>query len=295
MKTPRKNTESERNKTCATLGRVAFSFSICLILFIFPCFSVFVRGRGEERTLSWRKIASFTTYFSLKDMGRCENIALAGSFLNGVTVQAFGEFSFNQTVGARTKERGFKSAKIISNGEFVQGVGGGVCQVSTTLYNALLLSGVEVTEFHPHSLAVSYVAPSRDAMVSSSSDLKFFNPFAYAIRLKCEVNGGSVSVGVYSLCEREGLRYEIRSFTEEEILPEPPIEKIGDREEILRQEKKGVKSWSELEIYKNQTLIAKKLLRKDVYAPVRGIIVKKNEDTTKKMPSNVCLFFEKMV
>jgi vancomycin resistance protein YoaR len=67
-------------------------------------------------------------------------------------VDVGGEFSFNLTVGKRTEKRGYKTAKIIVNGEFVDGVGGGVCQVSSTLYNAVLLAGLNVIEYHPHSL-----------------------------------------------------------------------------------------------------------------------------------------------
>ena len=287
--------KKEKKNSSATRTRVAFSFFFCLILFVLPCFSVSLKGVAEEKQAEWKKIASFTTYFSLKDGGRCENIALAGSFLDGITVQAFGEFSFNQTVGARTEKRGFKQAKIIVNGEFVKGVGGGVCQVSTTLYNALLLSGLEIVEFHPHSLAVSYVEPSRDAMVSSSSDLKFFNPFPYAIRLKCVVKDGSVSIVVYGAEKGKNLRYKIRSIILEETPPLSPIERFGEKDEILQVARNGIKSECRLEIYENDRLIDEKILRKDSYAPVREIIVKKNEDTTKKMPSNVCLFFEKML
>ena len=273
--------EKENRNKRATRTRVALCFIFCLFLSLFPCFSFSESVGAQKNKLNWQKISTFTTYFSQNDGGRCENIALAGSFIDGVTVQAYGEFSFNQTVGARSALRGFKQAKIIVNGEFVNGVGGGVCQVSTTLYNALLLAGLEAVEFHPHSLAVSYVEPSRDAMVSSLNDLKIFNPLPYAVRIKCVVKNGSVSIGVYAL-EKGEFRYEICSFTEGEILPESPIEKVGEQEEILRQEKKGVKSGCVLKIYKNQTLIEEKLLRKDVYAPVRAIIVKKNEDTTKK-------------
>ena len=93
---------------------------------------------------SWEKISSYTTYFNAEDRGRCENIAIASTLIDGVTIQPYGKFSFNQTVGRRTVEAGFQQAKIIVDGEYVLGVGGGVCQVSTTLYNAALKSGLRV-------------------------------------------------------------------------------------------------------------------------------------------------------
>ena len=78
-------------------------------------------------------------------------------------------------MGKRTSKNGFKDAKVILNGEFTDGVGGGTCQVSTTLYNCALLSDMRIAEVNQHSLPVSYVAPSFDAMVSDTADLKFTN------------------------------------------------------------------------------------------------------------------------
>lgn len=97
------------------------------------------------------------------------NIALAAEKINGCILADGEEFSFNGRVGARTESNGFLSAPIILEGDFVEGVGGGVCQASTTVYNAALLAGMEITEQHPHSLRVGYVEPSFDAMVSGKN------------------------------------------------------------------------------------------------------------------------------
>ncbi len=281
----------------ATLTRVAFFLVFCLLLPVFVYFSDLLTERAFANENGWVKIGGFTTWFSKNDGGRCENIAIAARLIDGVTVQAYGEFSFNQTVGARTAQNGFKQAKIIVKGEYVKGIGGGVCQVSTTLYNALLLSGLEVTEFHPHSLAVSYVEPSRDAMVSSSSDLKFFNPYPFAVRLNLTVKDGGITVAVFGADKKGkgGFSYKIVTNVLNEIPPPEPIERQGEKDEVLQYAKNGIESESYLEIYQKGALITKKRLRKDAYAPVREIIVKKNEDTTKKMPSNVCVFLRKML
>ena len=79
-----------------------------------------------ENPYGWDKISSYTTYYSQKDVGRCANIAIAASLIDGVTIQPYGEFSFNSTVGRRTEEAGFQQAKIIVKGEYVLGVGGGL-------------------------------------------------------------------------------------------------------------------------------------------------------------------------
>lgn len=254
---------------------------------------LFAAAEGTDNPYGWEKLSAYTTYFNQKDGGRCENIAIAASLIDGVTIQPYGEFSFNATVGKRTEEAGFQQAKIILNGEYVLGVGGGVCQVSTTLYNAALKSGLTVTEYHPHSLQVSYVAPSRDAMVSTQSDLKFFNPHNHAVYLSAKVFDGGVQITFFG--KNEGDRYEIISKILEEIPPPPPIVKQGEKEEILRQEKSGIKSEVYLERYRGNVLLSKKRLRTDEYRPIQGIIVKKNVLPTKKMPSNVCLFEGKML
>lgn len=220
-----------------------------------------------------QRLSSYTTYYNADDKGRTKNIRLACKRIHGITVQPYGEFSFNQTVGKRTRAAGFQDAKIILDGEFVLGVGGGVCQVSTTLYNAVLLAGLTVTESHPHSLSVSYVPPSRDAMVSSSSDLRFFNCLSSPIRLSATAEDGALKIAVYG--KSEGGRYEIISYITEEIPPPEPIVKVGKEEKILRREKQGIKSEAYLERYVGNALIERKRLRRDNYAAVQGIIVKK--------------------
>ena len=222
---------------------------------------------------SWEKISSYTTYYNQNDRGRCENIAIATRLIHGLTIQAYGEFSFNQTVGKRTAEAGFQQAKIIVNGEYAQGVGGGVCQVSTTLYNAALKSGLVVTEYHPHSLQVSYVPPSRDAMVSSHSDLKLYNPRSTPVYLSAELFSGGLKISFYG--KNDGDRYEITTKILSEITPPSPVIKEGEGEEILRAEKNGVKSEMFLERYRGNQLLWRKRLRVDEYPPIQGIIVKK--------------------
>ena len=221
----------------------------------------------------WEKIASYTTYFSENDKGRCANIAIAAALVDGIAVQPYGEFSFNQTVGKRTRESGFREAKIIVKGEYVLGVGGGVCQVSTTLYNAALKSGLTVLEYHPHSLRVGYVSPSRDAMVSTECDLQLYNPHSFPVYLSVEVFKNGLRVSFYG--KNEGYRYEIIAQILEEVPPPAPIVKQGDKEGVLRAAQNGVKSEAYLEKYKGKNLLSRKKLRMDQYRPIQGIILEK--------------------
>ncbi len=251
------------------------------------------RCKAEGCPYGWERLSSYTTYFNVEEKGRCENISIAAGLINGTTIQAYGEFSFNKTVGRRTADAGFRQAKIIVNGEYVLGVGGGVCQVSSTLYNAAIKSGVAVTEYHPHSLRVSYVAPSRDAMVSTECDLQLFNPYAHPIYLTAAVFNGGLRVTFYG--KNQGDRYEIISNILEEIPPPAPIVKEGKTDEILRAPKNGVKSEMFVERYRGTALISRKRMRVDEYRPIQGIIAKKVVQPTIKIPSNACLFRRKML
>jgi vancomycin resistance protein YoaR len=242
----------------------------------------YISGKSEE--LKWMCLASFSTHFNQNEAGRCEDIVLASGFIDKATIQPYGEFSFNQTVGKRTVGAGFKSAKVIQDGEYKTGVGGGVCQVSTTLYNAVLLSGLTVTEFHPHSLAVGYIEPSRDAMVSSQSDLSFYNPYSFPVRLRMQIKSGTLTVYVYGLNAPLQLsKYKLVSRVTEEILPPCAEIRYGKKEEILRKEKSGVKSEAYLERYEKGVLVSRKRIRKDYYLPIQGIIVKKMQNSGEKL------------
>lgn len=135
--------------------------------------------KKAEDILSFKKShcvkGKFSTAFYTSSAERAHNISLAAKKIDGYVILPGETFSFNEVVGKRTRENGFKDAKVILNGEFTDGVGGGTCQVSTTLYNCALLSDMQIITVNQHSLPVSYVAPSFDAMVSDSADLKFKN------------------------------------------------------------------------------------------------------------------------
>lgn len=216
-----------------------------------------------------RALASYTTYFDGGNAPRAHNIALACSRLSGTEIPAGGTLSFNEAVGKRTRENGFEEANIISGGEFVPGIGGGVCQTSTTLMNAALLSGLKVTESRPHSLTVGYVPPSRDAMVSDASDLKIVNPYDVPVYLLGLAGGGSVRFTFYGL--PDGRTYDVESKVL--LVADPPAEKVveGEEDKVLRAPKQGVASESWLLVYEGGELVSRTLLRRDTYAVVQGI------------------------
>ncbi len=226
----------------------------------------------EDIKARTQKIYSFTTYFDADNTDRSGNIRLAASKINGCTVKSGETFSFNGTVGARTEGNGFKPAKIIEDGKFVLGFGGGVCQVSTTLYNAALLSGLEIVEYHPHSLQVGYVAPSRDAMVSGSYfDLKFKNNRLTPIYVRVNCGLGSITCTVYG--ESDGYKYSLKS-TVTNTIPRPEAVIVeGDEDKILTYGREGTESEGYL-IKSRGGEETCTLIRKDKYRAVADVVQK---------------------
>ena len=246
--------------------------------FIFCCGFMHTVSEGEKFTVEL--LNSYTTYFDGKNEARSHNIRLAASLIDGTVLQNGEIFSFNERVGQRTSERGFKHAAIIENGEFVEGVGGGVCQVSTTLYNAALLSGCRIVEYHPHSLAVSYVPPSRDAMVSGSFfDLKFENATGSTVYIKSVAGENYVSFKLYG--RDFGIKYSLNSQVTGTI--EPP-EEFTDDIALVRSGRTGTISEGYLTVTKNgfSRVI---FLRRDKYAPQKKITLKTEEEPL-EIPEN---------
>lgn len=138
-------------------------------------------------------IAGYYTKLLNSPVARTNNIKLSCSKINGKILNPGELFSFNQTNGPITAQAGYQSAATFSGNKIIQGIGGGVCQTSSTIYNVVLEAGLKVVERHPHSLKVAYVAPQRDATVSYGSvDLKFRNNFDYPVKILCKVEGDYV-------------------------------------------------------------------------------------------------------
>lgn len=138
-------------------------------------------------------IAGYFTRLINSPKGRTTNIAISCSRINGKILQPGEVFSFNQTVGTRTADAGYQIAAVFAGKKVIQGIGGGICQTATTLYNLTLEAGLQVIERHPHSLKVIYAAPGRDATVSwGTADLRFANTFPFPVKILCKVESDLV-------------------------------------------------------------------------------------------------------
>ncbi|MBQ5778267.1 MAG: VanW family protein, partial [Oscillospiraceae bacterium] len=129
-------------------------------------------------------LAEVETHFSPKKVERTSNVRLAASLVNGTILNPGEEFSYNKVVGPRTTARGFKAAAIFAQGEVVDGIGGGICQVSSTIYMAALRANMKITERKNHAFYVDYTPKGEDAtVVYGSIDFRFKNTSAYPIKI----------------------------------------------------------------------------------------------------------------
>ncbi len=148
---------------------------------------------------SQEELGEYSTKFKLSEANRAFNIQRASNAIDNKVVLPGETFSFNSTTGPRSYKTDYKEAKAILNGKFVPSPGGGVCQVSSTLYNALLNSKLKIVERHPHSVPVSYVPFGKDATVSFDTlDLKFKNNYSFPVYIKSSVTGDTITVKIYS-------------------------------------------------------------------------------------------------
>jgi vancomycin resistance protein YoaR len=142
-------------------------------------------------------VGKYTTYFNAGVAGRTKNIELSADAINNVILGVGDVFSFNTTVGPSDEAHGYQPAEEIVNKKLVMGIGGGICQTSSTLFNAVDVLGVGYVEKHHHSLSVGYVPKGRDATVSyGGKDFRFENTTGVPLLLKAIVSKGSLTVEV---------------------------------------------------------------------------------------------------
>ena len=158
-------------------------------------------------------LSTYSTRYSTSDRDRTTNLQLAASKINGTVIMPGETFSYNQVVGERTIAAGYKEAPIYVSGEVVDGLGGGICQITSTLYNAVLYANLEIVERSNHQFVPSYVKASRDAtVVYGSIDFKFKNNRDYPIKLVCSVSGGIAKFDIYGLRTDNEYEVEISSY-----------------------------------------------------------------------------------
>lgn len=201
-----------------------------------------VQPEFDEETAKekYKTVSTFTTN-STANSKRNTNLKLACRAINGVVLKPGEEFSFNDVVGERTEAKGYQAASAYSNGEVVQEIGGGVCQVSTTLYNAVLRAGLKTTTRRSHTYEPSYVTPGMDATVSfNGPDYKFVNNSSTAIGIRASYSDQVVTVSIYAVpILEEGVKYTLKSTKLKDIDPPAPT---YEEDQTLQPEEEQLKS-----------------------------------------------------
>lgn len=213
-------------------------------------------------------ISSFTTKFDSGNVPRSSNIRLAAKIIDGTILAPGGVFSFNGVVGERTRERGFQEAGVYINGRVDTGIGGGICQVSTTLYNAVLFANLEVLERSNHSLTVPYVPLSRDAAVSwGAQDFKFRNNTEYYIYIRSVATAYTITFELYSTKSDTKVELESKTISKTSA----PVIYIDDasiefgQEHVMEKGHDGYQSQLTKKVYLGDSLVSAEVISKDKY------------------------------
>lgn len=238
-------------------------------------------------------LATFSTRFDGSNYNRNTNIKLAAKKVNGTVILPGEKFSFNTIVGSRTIEAGFKEGTAYVGGKVVPDVGGGVCQVSSTIYNTALLANMQIVERSNHMFTTGYVAASRDATVYYGSlDFVFKNSRKYPIKMVVSANGGVCKVFIYGIKEEKEYEVIIQSKITSYINPttiykeDPTLE---EGKEIVEQTAiTGCRSEGYKILKLNGKIVSQTLLSKDTYKSRNKIVRRgtKKTTTTPTKPAN---------
>ena len=225
------------------------------------------------------KISAYSTRYDGGDKDRSTNLEIACKKIDEKIVLPGETFSYNKTLGARTTKAGYKTAKVYENGAVVDGIGGGICQISSTLYNAVLKANMQTVERRNHQFITSYVPEGRDATVAYGvTDFKFKNTRKYAIKIKATASNGVATISIYGI--KENPEYNI-TFETKTISTIPVTEKyIEDNtiaegtEEIKQKGANGCVTETYIIKSLNGQVVSKDLLSKDTYSAMQRIILK---------------------
>lgn len=250
-----------------TATAIAAMLIMILSVFAFPAAT---KAQESVSTGGTVRVSTFSTSFATSSESRAHNVMLAASNFLWREVKAGEELSFNDIVGVRSEERGYKIAHVINNGEYVEGVGGGVCQVSSTLYCAWIRAGLGVKSVRGHSLPSSYCEMSQDATVSEAIDLVIVNDCAGAVFINAYTVNRKLIFEIYGTPPQ----YEIKLHTQ--ILGTIPagedIEYVdslpdGSDYKVITKPKDGYRTCLIADYCKDGEVVESKVLRNDIYRP----------------------------
>ena len=222
-------------------------------------------------------LSEYTTIYDPSNKNRSNNLSISAEKIDGTIVMPGEIFSYNQTVGERTIAAGYKEAGAYAGGRVVQDVGGGICQTSSTLYNAALLANLEIVDRSNHQFLTSYVSASRDATVAwGSIDFQFKNTRTYPIRIEAEAKNGVCKMAIYGIKEETEYEVLIQSVVNS-YLPYTTVYEddptLAEGKEVVEQSGyTGCTSEAYRILKLNGEVVSKTSLSKDTYDPMTRII-----------------------
>ncbi len=242
-------------------------------------------------------LGKYTTYYSSSSSNRKYNIAKAAGAINGKTLLPGETFSYNKTIGNPSQANGYRLATGFANGKHVDSYGGGVCQVSSTLYNAALYANLDIISRSNHSLPVGYVPASRDATVYYGAvDFKFKNTRKYPIKIVAGASGSALTIEIYGVKEANEYEVEIESWQTSSIpvtirYIDNPNLPMGT-EKVISKGANGYKSVAYKVLKQNGQVISRTLLSSDTYGAEvreieRGTGGYQAPDTTEVVPNSM--------
>ena len=233
------------------------------------------------------RLSRYSTRYDASNRDRSTNLELSAKKINGTVLLPGEEFSYNKVVGKRTIENGYKNAAVFSNGRVEDGLGGGICQISTTLYNAVLLANLEITERRNHSFVTSYEDPGRDAtVVYGVQDFKFKNSRKYPVKIEASVKNGVATMTVMGIKEDVEYDVKIRAYKTATIPYKTEKRKNANlaegKEKVIQSGTNGCKAVCYRDLYLNGKKVKTELLSRDTYSTMKRIVEVGTKKTNKK-------------
>ena len=225
------------------------------------------------------QLATFTTRYDVSDVDRSTNLQIACQKINGKIVLSGDTFSYNKALGPRTAAAGYRNGKIYAGGEVVDGIGGGICQISSTLYNTVLMSNLEIVERRNHQFVTSYLPAGRDAtVVYGMTDFKFKNTRKYPVRIVATAKNGIATISMYGIKEENEYTF---SFSTKTVASIPFATKYEEdaslqagTEKVKQKGANGLKTETYITKMLNGKAVSTTLLSRDTYDAMARIVIK---------------------
>lgn len=237
------------------------------------------------------ELSVFTTRYDAGNVSRTTNLSIACSKLNGYVIQPGEIFSYNKVLGKRSVENGYREAAIYTSNGVENGLGGGICQISSTLYNAVLMANLGIEERHNHSYTTSYSDPGRDATVAYGSlDFKFKNTRKYPVKIEAYIKSGVATIRIYGIKENPDYKVQVVAKVTSTIPCD--VQRIEDStlpagtEKVVTKGTNGCRSVTYKNVYdQSGNLVSSTQISSDYYKTITRVVKVGTKQTATPTPT----------